>query len=176
MMNGYKLVSALALLILVVGIPVYSLAEPDRMAQAQVALRQEFVTEAAAPIFEKQLPEITPETHNTVVVLNLRGYDELGSTFLTVLEKYLVDLRKRNSKLILAGVSLHVVAQLEKTGLIREIGRENIYPATEQLGQAGLEAWEAADKWVAEHAAGQKVADPVTAPRPTISEPDQGNP
>ena len=42
---------------------------------------------AAAPLFEKQLPEITEETYNTVVVISLRGYEDLGSTFLTVLER-----------------------------------------------------------------------------------------
>jgi mono/diheme cytochrome c family protein len=46
-MNGYKITSLLALLILVVALPIYVLSEPDRMAQAQVALRQEFVSDAA---------------------------------------------------------------------------------------------------------------------------------
>jgi SulP family sulfate permease len=106
---------------------------------------------AAAPLFEKQLPEITEETHNTVVILFLRGHEDLGSTFLTVLERYGDDLRKHDSKLMLSGINDEVVGQLEKTGLIRKIGRENIFVASEQIGQAGLAAWEAAEKWVDEN-------------------------
>ncbi len=105
---------------------------------------------AAAALFEEQLPEITGDTHNTVVILNLRGYEDLGSTFLNVLEKYTDDLHKHSSKLMLAGVGPHVILQLEHTGLIRKLGRENVIPASEQIGQAMLDAWDAAEKWVAE--------------------------
>jgi mono/diheme cytochrome c family protein len=51
-MNGYKITSLLALLILVVAIPIYVISEPDRLAQAQVALRQEFVSDAAVMYVE----------------------------------------------------------------------------------------------------------------------------
>ena len=105
---------------------------------------------AAAPLFEKQLPTITEETHNTVVILFLRGHEDLGSTFLTVLERYTDDLHEHHSKLMLSGVTDNVVGQLEKTGLIKKIGRENVFVASDQIGQAGLAAWEAAEKWVAE--------------------------
>jgi mono/diheme cytochrome c family protein len=46
-MTKYKLISALALLILVVALPIYTWIEPQRMAQAQMALRQDFVADAA---------------------------------------------------------------------------------------------------------------------------------
>ena len=103
---------------------------------------------AAAPLFEQQLPDISEETTNAVVVLNLRGYEDLGSTFLTVLERFTADLLEHQSKLMLAGVKGGVVDQLEKTGLIKEIGRENIFLDSEQVGQSVLAAWEAAEKWV----------------------------
>ena len=56
--------------------------------------------------------------------MNLRGHDDLGGSFLTVLERYEADLQEHQSKLMLAGVSGSVVEQLEKTGLIKIIGRE----------------------------------------------------
>ena len=46
-MNKYNLITTTALLLLVIGIPVYALREPDRLAQAQADLRQEFVSDAA---------------------------------------------------------------------------------------------------------------------------------
>jgi hypothetical protein len=51
---------------------------------------------------------------------------------------------------MLSGVVPSVVAQLEKTGLIRKIGRENIFPDSEQIGESVMAAWDAAEKWVAE--------------------------
>jgi mono/diheme cytochrome c family protein len=51
-MNRYKLFSAITLLILIIIFPIYLLTEPQRMAQAQVALRQEFVTDAAVMYVE----------------------------------------------------------------------------------------------------------------------------
>ena len=49
-MNRYIIISVFSLLVLVVVLPVYTLLEPDRMVQAQVELRQEFVSDAA-PIY-----------------------------------------------------------------------------------------------------------------------------
>jgi cytochrome c len=46
-MNRYKVISLLALLILVFILPIYAVLEPQRMAQAQADLRQEFVSDAA---------------------------------------------------------------------------------------------------------------------------------
>ena len=46
-MNTNKLVSFIALLILIVALPVYAWQEPARMDQAQADLRQEFVSDAA---------------------------------------------------------------------------------------------------------------------------------
>lgn len=51
-MNGYKVISGLALLILVAALPIYVWMEPDRMVQAQVTLRQEFVSDAAVMYVE----------------------------------------------------------------------------------------------------------------------------
>jgi SulP family sulfate permease len=105
---------------------------------------------AAAPLFEEQLPDVTEESYNTVVILSLRGYEDLGSTFLTVLERYAADLQEHHSKLMLAGMSPNAMDQLQKTGLIRKIGRQNVFKATDQIGEAALAAWDEAEKWVSE--------------------------
>ena len=54
-----------------------------------------------------------------------------------------------NSLLMLAGVQPRVVDQLEKTGLLRRIGRENVFMEEEVVGQSVLAAWETVEKWVA---------------------------
>jgi len=49
---------------------------------------------------------------------------------------------------MLAGVLPEVIAQLEKTGLMRKIGRENVLMEREVIGQSVLVAWEQAEKWI----------------------------
>ena len=46
-MNKYNLITTIALLLLVIGVPVYAVLEPTRMEQSQADLRQEFVSDAA---------------------------------------------------------------------------------------------------------------------------------
>jgi len=125
---------------------------PDKLPAGEVVVLVPYgsLFFAAAPLFEKQLPEVTAKTQNTVVLLNLRSYEDLGSTFLIVLERYSSELHRHHSKLMLSGVDPSVLDQLEKTGLIREIGRENVHLQSEQLGLSLLDAWDAAEKWVAE--------------------------
>lgn len=105
---------------------------------------------ATAPLFEKQLPDVSAETHNAAVIINLRSSSDLGSTFLQVLDRYTTDLQAHDSLLMLAGVRSEVVEQLEKTGLLRKIGRENVFMEGEVIGQSVLAAWEKAEQWVAD--------------------------
>ncbi|GAH06994.1 unnamed protein product, partial [marine sediment metagenome] len=94
------------------------------------------------------------------------GYDDLGSTFLTVLERYTADLHKHNSKLMLSGAVSSVIEQLEKTGLIRRIGRENVFADSERIGESVLAAWDAAEKWVTEQPPRPVIEPEMIAKRP----------
>ncbi len=106
---------------------------------------------AAAATFEEELPAVDEVTHNSVVILWLRGRTELGSTFLGVLDRYVEELQAHESKLMLAGISSFSKGVIEQTGQIRIYGRENIFEATEVVGESIVEAYHAAEKWVAEH-------------------------
>jgi SulP family sulfate permease len=104
---------------------------------------------AAAPLFDAQLPAVTPDTRHAVVILVLRDKKEVGSTFLNVVARYAGALRRQKSKLMLAGVDPHVVAQMERTGIVRDIGRENLFQATQDIGQALMQAVATAESWIA---------------------------
>ena len=104
---------------------------------------------AAAPVFSAQLPEVTDATRHAAVILVLRGQTEVGSTFLNVLTRYAEQLRQQESKLMLAGVESSVVTQMERTGILQTIGRANVFPASEGIGEALLQAVEAAEQWIA---------------------------
>ena len=50
----------------------------------------------------------------------------------------------------LAGVSEAVLSQLERTGLVDLLGRENIYVAHPQWGAAATKAYEDGQAWLGE--------------------------
>ncbi|MCL4829566.1 MAG: STAS domain-containing protein [Caldilinea sp.] len=99
----------------------------------------------------KNLEEMLPAAENTTraaVILTLRGRTEIGSTFVTVLRRYNQTLHAHDGNLFLAGVDEAVHNQLAKTGLLKEIGEANVFPATPQLGEALNTAIDAANAWL----------------------------
>ena len=96
---------------------------------------------ATASLVEERLPEVTDDTRHAVVILAFQGGEGPGSTFLEVLERYALSLREHQSRLILAGVSENVADQLDETEIARTIGRDNIFPHTERIGESLNNAW-----------------------------------
>ena len=104
---------------------------------------------AAAPVFSAQLPEVTDATRHAAVILTLRGQTDVGSTFLNALTRYAEQLGQQDSKLMLAGVEPSVLTQMERVGILQTIGRAAVFPASEGIGEALLQAVEAAEQWIA---------------------------
>ena len=107
---------------------------------------------ASAGAFEEQLPTVTEETDNAAAVIIMALHNELGSTMLEVLERYAVELKKRRSILMLAGVDKDVMAQLRLTGFLRKLGRKNVFAKTDIVGESSIAAHEAAEIWIEENA------------------------
>jgi len=108
---------------------------------------------ASAGAFEEQLPTVTEETENAAAVIIMALHNELGSTMLEVLERYDEDLDRHGSELFLAGVDKDVMAQLRLTGMLRKLGRKNVFEKTELVGESGHIAYEAAERWIADRVA-----------------------
>ena len=89
---------------------------------------------ASAPVFEAQLPQVEPQSMGSVVVLRLRGTQDLGSTFVQALTRYRDRLEVVGSHLVLAGLGDRVLAQLSATGALEALGTENVFPATADVG------------------------------------------
>ena len=83
-----------------------------------------------------------------MVAINLRGKSEIGSTFISVLQRYARSLQARQGRLMLVGVDPLVREQLAKTGVLTLIGDENVFLATPQLGEALNQAVAAAHAWL----------------------------
>lgn len=128
----------------------------ERPAPRELPARQLTMLQVYGSLFfaaAKSLEELLPRTDNTtraVVALGLRGRQEIGSTFVTVLERYARELQARDSKLMLVGIDRAVYDQLAKTGVLTLIGRENVFLATPQLGEAMNQAVAAANRWLDE--------------------------
>ena len=102
---------------------------------------------AAAEPFEKNLPAVEG-AKRAVVILLLRGYEDVGSTVTGVLHRYTKALQDNEGKLMLAGVSPALRDQLVRTGMLDLIGEENIFLATKTIGEAGNAALRAATDWL----------------------------
>jgi sulfate permease, SulP family len=120
---------------------------------------------AAAKSVEEMLPDVSNASH-AVVGISLRGQGEIGSTFMTVLQRYAEALQARDSKLMLIGVDAAARDQLAKTGVLKLIGAENVFLATPQLGGAMNRAVAAAHAWLGQQPDGPTGGD---APHTEVS-------
>jgi SulP family sulfate permease len=106
---------------------------------------------AAASTLEDNLPAVN-DARRAVVILLIRGYEDIGSTVNEVLRRYTEALQANSSKLILAGVAPGLRDQLQRTGMLDLIGQENVFLATESIGESGNNALRAAKDWLASSA------------------------
>jgi SulP family sulfate permease len=102
---------------------------------------------AGAAQFEEDLPEIG-EAKGSVVIIRLRDRDEVGSTFIRIIERYNRSLKAQGNLLMLTGLNKIVLEQLEKTDLLESIGAENIFPAEARFGASVEQALHRADTWI----------------------------
>ena len=94
---------------------------------------------ASAQVVEGQLPHVVPASRGAVVVLRLRGKEDLGSTFIQAMVRYHETLRAAGCHLVLAGVGDNVMGQLTRTRALDALGRANVLPAEATVG-ASLQA------------------------------------
>ena len=122
---------------------------PARLPADEVVVLQPYgsLFFAAAPVFESQLPTVDEASSGSVVVLRLRGEQELGSTFIGVTRRYAEQLDAAGSRLMLAGVSDGVLGQLRATGTLRVLGAEAVFVATPVVTESLREAVAAAEAW-----------------------------
>jgi SulP family sulfate permease len=102
---------------------------------------------AAASVLEKQFPEVN-HAREAAVIFILRGRDDVGSTLITVLDRYAHALQAGGGRLLLTEVDEHVHKQLQRTGMLSLLGQENVYLAQPQIGVALNLALESVSAWL----------------------------
>ncbi|MDH4016118.1 MAG: SulP family inorganic anion transporter [Actinomycetota bacterium] len=103
---------------------------------------------AATGAFEEALPSVSEESRRSVVILTLRGKEDLGSTFINLTTRYAKTLADHDCLLKVSGVSDGVMSQLEVTGALAVIGADNIYLSTASLTESTRQAMRDADEWM----------------------------
>jgi SulP family sulfate permease len=103
---------------------------------------------AGAAEFEERLPDID-QVQRAVVIIGLRDRDEIGSTFIRVIERYAKQLDASGNKLMLAGMNERIMEQLEKTELMKLLGKEDIFPSEPQFFGPLNKALVEARLWIA---------------------------
>jgi SulP family sulfate permease len=100
-----------------------------------------------ASVADEALPAFDG-ARNAVLVIGLRGRDDIGSTFIEILERAAKKLRAQDSRLMLSGVGDHVYVQLERTGAMQIIGRENVFRAQTRLRASLQQAISMGERWL----------------------------
>ncbi|MGA7147494.1 MAG: SulP family inorganic anion transporter [Microbacterium sp.] len=89
---------------------------------------------ASTPIFEKQLPEVNRHSRDAIVIVRLRGTDQIGLALVDVLRRYAAQLRETGGGLKVVATERRVIDQLGAGGLTADIGERNVYKGTEWVG------------------------------------------
>ena len=102
---------------------------------------------AEVPAVMNKMPSLESVT-NAVVIWRLRSVQETHSTFLKQLSIYAKTAQAGGNRFMLEGVEASVMTTLEKTGVLDEIGRNNVFPEQPGLGAALDASWAEAQTWL----------------------------
>lgn len=129
---------------------------PDRLPADEVVALQPYgsLFFAAAPVLEAQLPAVDGGSHNSVVILRLRGRTDLGTTVMDVLHRYAETLQASGSKLVIVSAGERIQEQLRVTGVTGLISPENIYTGDERVGGTLKRAYADATAWIEQNRRG----------------------
>lgn len=145
---------------------------PETVGQDQVLILQLYGTIffASAAAFEDLLPSVTEETRNSVVVLRLRGKDDLGVTFMQLLDRYATELQNADSTLMVMSLAPRAIDQLVVSGTAETIGTDNLYPIDDWVSREFESVTRDAEAWVEDHRSDAAPEEP-DEPRDETDEP-----
>lgn len=134
---------------------------PAELASNAVTVLQIYgnMTFTGAETLEQYLPKASSATR-PVVILRLRAQEGIGSSFITVLERYSQQVKAVDGRLMVAGISKKVKGQLYRTETTSDLlGPENVFVATTNLGASTRAALAAAQRWLEQVPAAEAPAD-----------------
>jgi sulfate permease, SulP family len=118
-------------------------APPPTVPAGEVVILQPYgsLFFASAPVFEHQLPVVSRASKGAVVIIRLRGTDQIGLSLIDVLRRYAHDLRDADASLKLVISEKRVLDQIEGSGFAAELGSGNVYRSSEWIGETVRRAY-----------------------------------
>lgn len=104
---------------------------------------------ASAPTVERQLPTVGQGSRHSVVIIRLRGTDQIGLAHMDVLERYARRLADSDSVLKLVVSEERLLQQIKAVGR-GEIRPDDVYRGDEWIGKTLRRAYDDAWRWVDE--------------------------
>ncbi len=101
---------------------------------------------AGANTLETELPAVG-DAENPVVILRLRGSNQMGATLINVLDKYAEELEENGGKLYISGLNDNQIRLLEASGKLEEHTEANWFKESDTLMASTEEAFQAAEAW-----------------------------
>jgi len=144
---------------------------PDTVGSDDVIVLQPYgaLFFATAATLLEQVPSVSPDSRNSVVILRVRGADDAGATLIDVLSSYADSLNAAGCRLMLVTDNSRVIRQLRVTGATESIGADNVYRSTAFMGETTRQAYEDAVTWVE---ANRVAAADHVAPEPAAASDD----
>ncbi len=126
---------------------------PRRLEAGQVLLLDIYgsLFYAGARTLQSHLPD-PGGSSGPAVVVRLRGRALLGATSYVVLSDYASRLTEVGGRLYLSGLGPEVLAQVRRNRTVERAGDVRVYGATDVVGEASLDAYHDALRWLATQA------------------------
>jgi len=102
---------------------------------------------AGVDLVDKLLPSVA-DSRRPCLIVRLRGRSEIGSTALLMLRRYHEQIVAVGGRMILAGVDEALLARLVSTGLVAELGEENVLVRTDVVFESTDAAHAAGEEWL----------------------------
>ena len=99
--------------------------------------------------YDDLIPDFA-EAKNGVLILNMRGRQNIYETSIEFTEKFVPKVRASGNLFMICNVSEKVLEQVKATEAYELIGAENIFVSSPIIGASLEEAWAAAENWIAE--------------------------
>ncbi|MCB0973243.1 MAG: SulP family inorganic anion transporter [Actinobacteria bacterium] len=103
---------------------------------------------ATAPLLDQALPDIAATSGDSVVVLRLRGHENIGSTLSNALHRYARRLNTVGSELMLVTDSDTIKHELAASSIGTLMNSDHIFSGDEHVGKTTRRAIAAAQKWI----------------------------
>jgi SulP family sulfate permease len=107
---------------------------------------------AEVPAMMDKMPSLEGVTH-AVIIWRMRSLVEISSTFLKQLSLFAKKAQKGGNRFMIEGVEPGAMTTLEQTGILNELGRDNVFEAKPGLGSALDAAWKEAQIWLNDQSA-----------------------